>query len=97
MSVIEILHMSVLLLPSFFRPRVETTRHTIPGAQSVPTTFPVGFTVSHHAKTWNTKIPARMRILDLGRLRKVDPRRSEQISECKYHEIPSAGRSRGSF
>ena len=45
-----------------------------------PQLFPVGFTVCHHRKTRHAKILSRMRILDLGRLRKVDPRGSEQIS-----------------
>ena len=46
-----------------------------------PQLFPVGFTVSHHRKTRHAKILSRMRILDLGRLRKVDPRRSDCKSQ----------------
>ena len=38
-----------------------------------PQLFPLGFTVCHHRKTCNIKILSRMWILDLGRLRKVDP------------------------
>ena len=39
-----------------------------------PQLFPVGFTATHHRKTRHAQILSCMRILDLGRLRKVDPR-----------------------
>ena len=69
---------SFFLLSFWFSQRQKGTGSQVP--RMFPQLFSVGFTVSHHAKTWNIKILSRMRILDLCRLRKVDPRGSEQIS-----------------
>ena len=77
---VGILNMSVL--SSFcFLIQSEAKGHAIPGVQNVPTTFPVGFTVSHDDSTSDTKIPARMQIGFMSIAQGGSHVRSEQISK----------------